>query len=78
MIEEKIKEIVSEIIRLRQENGLTQKQLEELSNIKQPIIARMEKGTNIPQLNTILKLLKPLGKTIAIVPLEKTKPTKPR
>lgn len=78
MIEEKIKEIVSEIIRLRQENGLTQKQLEELSNIKQPIIARMEKGINIPQLNTILKLLKPLGKTIAIVPLETTKPTKSR
>ena len=68
--EEKRDELVAEVIKLRQEQGLTQKQLEELSGVKQPIIARMETGTNVPQLSTVLKLLAPLGKTLAVVPLE--------
>lgn len=71
--EEKREEIVAEVIRLRQEQGFTQKRLEELSGVKQPIIARMETGTNIPQLSTVIKLLIPLGKTLAVVPLERTK-----
>lgn len=69
-IEEKREEIVAEVIKLRQEKGLTQKQLEELSGVKQPIIARMETGANIPQLSTVIKLLVPLGKTLAIVPID--------
>ena len=63
--------LIGELIKARQEKGLSQKKLEELSGVKQPIIARMEKGTTTPQLSTILKVLIPLGKTLAIVPLEK-------
>jgi DNA-binding XRE family transcriptional regulator len=63
--------IIGELIKARQEKGISQKQLEELSGVKQPIIARMEKGNTNPQLETILKVLAPLGKTLAIVPLEK-------
>jgi len=62
--------LVSEIIGTRQSRGLTQKQLEEISGVKQPIIARLEKGTTDPQLSTLLKVLAPLGKTLAIVPLD--------
>jgi predicted transcriptional regulator len=69
-VEEKREELVAEIVNLRQERGLTQKQLEQLSGVKQPIIARMETGANIPQLSTIIKLLAPFGKTLAVVPLE--------
>ncbi len=61
--------LIGELIRARQEKGISQKKLEELSGVKQPIIARMEKGYTDPQLETILKLLAPLGKTLAIVPL---------
>ena len=64
--------IIGELIRARQEKGISQKKLEELSGVKQPIIARMEKGNTNPQLNTVLKVLAPLGKTLAVVPLEKT------
>ncbi len=62
--------IIGELIKARQEKGISQKKLEELSGVKQPIIARMEKGSTSPQLTTILKVLAPLGKTLAVVPLE--------
>lgn len=58
--------LVGEIIKARQEKGISQKKLEELSGVKQPIIARMEKGTTSPRLDTILKILAPLGKTLYI------------
>lgn len=61
---------IGEMIRARQEKGISQKKLEELSGVKQPVIARMETGSTSPQLDTILKILIPLGKTLAIVPLE--------
>lgn len=65
--------LIGELIKARQEQGLTQRKLEELSGVKQPIIARMEKGSTSPQLDTILKVLAPLGKTLAIVPLDTAK-----
>ena len=65
--------LIGELIKARQERGLSQKKLEELSGVKQPVIARMEKGQTSPQLDTILKVLAPLGKTLAIVPLNNKK-----
>ncbi len=62
--------IIGEIIKARQEKGISQKDLEALSGVKQPVIARMEKGKTSPQLDTILKILAPLGKTLAVVPIE--------
>lgn len=58
--------LVGELIKARKEMGITQKRLEELSGIKQPVIARMEKGTVSPNLDTVLKVLAPLGKTLYI------------
>lgn len=65
--------LIGELIKARNEKGISQKKLEELSGIKQPVIARMETGQSIPQINTLLKVLIPLGKTLAIVPLEEQK-----
>lgn len=65
--------LIGELIRARQEQGISQKRLEEMSGVKQPIIARMEKGYTSPQVDTLLKVLAPLGKTLAIVPLETRK-----
>lgn len=64
-------EIIGELIKARQEKGISQKQLEEISGVKQPVIARMERGHTSPQLDTVLKVLAPLGKTLAVVPIEK-------
>ena len=63
--------IIGEIIKARQEKNISQRELEQLSGVKQPIISRMEAGETSPQVDTILKLLAPLGKTLAVVPLEK-------
>ena len=62
--------IINEMIKAREEHGITQKQLEAMSGVKQPVISRMEKGTNDPQLSTVLKILSSLGKTIKIVPMK--------
>lgn len=62
--------LIGELIKARQEKGLSQKKLGELSGVRQPVIARMEKGTTSPQIDTILKVLAPLGKTLAVVPLD--------
>lgn len=58
--------IIGELVKARNEKGISQKRLEELSGVKQPVIARMEKGTTTPNLNTVIKLLAPLGKTLYI------------
>ena len=56
--------LMVELAKARNEQGLSQKKLEELSGVKQPIIARMEKGNTSSQLDTVLKVLAPLGKTL--------------
>lgn len=58
--------LIGELVKARTERGLSQKQLEELSGVKQPVIARMENGSTTPNLSTILKVLAPLGKTLYI------------
>ena len=61
--------LITALIQARQEQGITQRDLETLSGVKQPQIARMERGDANPQLNTMLRVLAPLGKTLAIVPI---------
>ncbi|MDR1736534.1 MAG: helix-turn-helix transcriptional regulator [Oscillospiraceae bacterium] len=62
--------LLGEIVNARQSSGMTQKELEEVSGVRQPVIARLERGSTDPQLSTIIKVLTPLGKTLAIVPLD--------
>lgn len=66
-------EIIKATIEARKKNNLTQKELSELSGIKQPAIARIEKRKNSPQIYTLFKLLYPMGYTIRIVPLEQAR-----
>jgi len=58
--------IMVEMTKARNERGLSQRGLEELSGVKQPVIARMENGSTSPQLDTVLKVLAPLGKTLYV------------
>lgn len=63
--------LIGELIKARKERGLSQRELEALSGVKQPVIARMENGSTVPNLNTILKVLAPLGKTLYIGDLKR-------
>lgn len=60
--------LIHKLVEAREEKGLSQKQLADLSGIKQPALARLESMKVTPQINTLLKILKPLGYTLAIVP----------
>ena len=65
--------LMGELTKARLEKGMTQQELEEKSGVRQPVIARMESGKTSPQVDTLIKLLRPLGMTIAIVPLQAQK-----
>ena len=69
VIEAKVN-LISDIIKARQKKGMSQKQLENVSTIKQPVIARLEKGKTNPQLETLIRLLLPLGMKLSIEPIE--------
>ena len=62
--------LIGELIKARNEQNISQRELGDLSGVKQPSIARVENMNTDPRLHTLIKLLLPLGKTLAIVPLE--------
>ena len=64
--------LIAAMIETRKEKNISQRDLEKLSGVKQPVIARIEKGENSPQVSTLLKLLAAMDKTLAIVPLKAT------
>lgn len=59
-------EIVRQIILARKELNITQKELAELTGIKQGNISRLEKGTYNPSLNSLKKVAKGLNKELHI------------
>lgn len=66
-IEKEKNKLINSVVKARRKSGLTQTQLEEKSGVKQPIIARIEKGISCPNIETLLKLLNPMGKKLEIV-----------
>ena len=58
--------LIGEIIKALQEKGISQKQLEDMTGIKQPVLSRMERGTVSPNLDTVQRVLFALGKTLKI------------
>ena len=62
--------LINEIVQARQELGISQRKLEELSGVKQPVIARMENNISNSQIDTIMKVLYALGKTLKVVPID--------
>ena len=65
-------DLIGKVIEARESQGLSQRDLAELSGIKQPAIARMESMKSIPKIDTLFKILAPLGYTISITPVSYT------
>ncbi len=57
-------------MKIREEQGFSQTELAIVSGLKQPAIARIENGTHSPQIDSILKILIPMGYTLNIVPIK--------
>lgn len=62
--------LIGKMIEAREAKGISQRKLAEISGVKQPAIARMENMKTVPQIDTLLKVLVPLGYTLEIVPLK--------
>jgi len=61
--------IISELVRIRGELSMSQKRLSELVEMSQPSLARLESKRISPGIDTMLKLLAPLGYTLEVVPI---------
>lgn len=60
---------VTLIIQRRNELGLTQRELAALSGLPQSSIARMETMKTVPSIDTVLKIVKPLGLQLSLLPI---------
>lgn len=61
--------LILNMIEVRKKAKLSQRKLEELSGIRQPTIAKIERGNMNPSLDVVLKLLAVMGKTLKIASL---------
>ena len=60
---------VTLIIQRRNELGLSQRDLAALSGLPQSTIARFETMQTAPNIETVLKLVKPLGLQLSLMPI---------
>ena len=60
--------LIGKLIEVRDSKGVTQQELAQLTGLKQSAIARLESMKSTPQIDTLFKILNPLGYTLAIVP----------
>ena len=62
--------LICDFIRLRNELGLTKKEMGAASNTIREIIAVIETRKKHPQINTLIKILEPFGYTLSITKIE--------
>ena len=65
-------ELIGKLIEVRESKGFTQSQLAEAAGIKQSAVARLESLKVTPQIDTLFKILTPMGYKLAIVPSDCT------
>ena len=66
-------EFVDSILKLRKDRKLTQQEIADNADVIRETIARIENRITSPQVNTLLKILEPLGYTIKITKISKKK-----
>ena len=62
--------LICDFIKLRNELGLTQKEMGEASNTIREMIAVIENRKKHPQINTLIKILEPFGYTLSITKIK--------
>lgn len=64
-------QLIRQIVEARESKNISQRQLAEMSGVKQSAIARLESMKATPRIDTLFKLLVPLGYTLETVPRNK-------
>ena len=59
-------ELVGNIMAIREEKGISQRQLSTLSGVAQKTISRIESGIDVPNFTTLIKLANGLGYTLDV------------
>lgn len=73
LVESEKHRLLDDLAQTRRDSDFSQMRLGEAAGIRQPVISRIEGGDIAPQINTLFKLLTPMGKTLAIVDLDEVK-----
>ena len=60
------KNLIKSVIDIREKKGMTQVALAKKANLKQSQLARFEKAIHSPQVNSLIKILYPLGYTLKL------------
>lgn len=63
-------DLICDFIKLRNDLGLTQKEMASKSGVVREMIATIENRKKHPQINTLLKILKPFGYTLKITKIK--------
>ena len=66
-------DFINDFIKLRKDKHLTQEELARRANVIRLTITRIENLVTSPQLDTLIKILEPIGYTVKIVPIKKKK-----
>ena len=70
------KEVIRQIVVARKSQHLSQRVVGERAGIIRETVAKIENNLNSPQINTLIRLLEPIGYTLGVVPLPKVKKEK--
>ena len=66
-------ELICDFIKLRKDKHLTQQQMADNAHIIRETIAKIENRIVSPQINTLIRILEPLGYTLKIEKIKNTK-----
>lgn len=71
MLKELERDVIRQVVQARKSQKLSQRVVGERAGIIRETVAKIENNLNSPQINTLIKLLEPIGFTLGVVPLVK-------
>lgn len=64
-------DLIQATIDAREKSNFSQRDLSKICGLKQPVIARIESRARSPKVETLLKMLLPMGYTLKVMPIDK-------
>ena len=64
-------DLIQATINAIEKSNLSQRDLSKICGLKQPVIARIESRARSPKVETLLKMLLPMGYTLKVMPIDR-------